>query len=252
MRQAIRTAGFVAPFVLLTLAGCFSLGRQTPILEQYVLGGAPAAQGAATSIDRAGLTIGLRRLDLAPYLATPAIVVRRGAQHIVTSEFHRWGEELSDGINRAVARYLAAELPIRAVDVAPWPVQSKYDYLVQLHISRFEGASPSPAGIEGEAHVAASWEIIRQQDGALLARGVTDHRERGWRVGDYAGLVSMLDQGLNALAHDLVACLASLRPAVSGTGTSGGPIANNGPTRACSERSDLQPRVSQEQLNRPE
>jgi hypothetical protein len=42
--------------------------------------------------------------------------------------------------------------------------------------------------------VLATWEIIRPLDGAVLARGVTDYRQRGWRVGDYAGLVCYVDQ----------------------------------------------------------
>ena len=213
MRETRKRAGLVVPFVLFVLAGCFGLGRKSPTLEQYVLGGSTATEGAVSARDRTGFTIGLRKLDLAPYLATPAIVVRRGAQQIITSEFHRWGEDPGASINRAVARFLVSRADIRAVDIAPWSVQARYDYLIQLHVSRFEGAVPeesSPAG--GEAHVAATWEIIRQHDGAVLARGATDHRAGGWRVGDYAGLVSLLDNGLNVLARDLGSCVATLGP----------------------------------------
>jgi len=221
----------VVVVLLLTLGGCFSLSRKTPVLEQYVLG-SPAAEVRAGPSDRAGFTIGLRRLDLAPYLAIPAIVVRRGDQQIVTSEFHRWGEELSEGINRAFARFLAAEPSVRAVDVAPWSVRSKYDYLVQLHILHFEGAAPEEtAGTEGEVRVVANWEMIRQADGVVLARGATDHRQGGWRVGDYAGLVTLLDQGLTAMAQDVGACLVRLGPVpVRTTGTVESAV---GPALAC-------------------
>ena len=65
---------------LITAAGCFSLGRPTPPLEEYVLGGGARAEAAARARDTGGVTIGLRRLDLAPYLATTAIVVRRGSR----------------------------------------------------------------------------------------------------------------------------------------------------------------------------
>ena len=218
-----RTSALLLPFII---AGCFSLSRKTPVLEQYVLGGAPATDVAGTASGRTGLTIGLRQLDLAAYLATPAIVVRRGTQQIVTSEFHRWGEDLNQGINRALARYLAAQATVGAVNVAPWPVRSQYDYLIQLHVSRFEGVVANEAvALEGEVQVAASWEIIRQQDGAVLARGESNHRERGWRVGDYAGLVTLLDGGLNAIAQDLDACLGSLGPVAMRTNVSLEPIA---------------------------
>jgi hypothetical protein len=55
-----------------------------------------------------------------------------------------------------------------------------------------------------------SWEILRQRDGVVLARGATDYREPGWRVGDYAGLVRSLDAGLNVLTEDLASTLSGL------------------------------------------
>jgi len=214
MRYNTRTASLIIPFGLATLAGCFSLGRDAPRVQHYVLAGALPTERATPPLGLAGLTIGMRRLDLAPYLATPAIVVRRGTNQIVYSDFHRWSEDPHVGINRAVAGYLAADTLVRAVDVAPWPVRSQYDFLVQLRVARFEGVAPALVpGIEGEAHLFASWEIIRQHDGAVLARGVTDYREPGWRVDDHVALVHLLDRGLKALAHDLVACLESLQRA---------------------------------------
>lgn len=211
MRETIRSVRLLLLAVPFAMAACFSLSRPSPPLEQYVLGGTPAAQGTVIARDSGGLAIGLRRLDLARYLATPAIVVRRGAHQIVVSEYRRWGELPAEGINRAVARYLTADPNVRAVDVAPWPIGARQDYLIQLHVNRFEGAAPADSSAtEGEVQLLASWEIIRQLDGAVLARGTTDYREAGWTVGDYAGLVTLLDRGLTKLSNDLVACLAKL------------------------------------------
>jgi uncharacterized lipoprotein YmbA len=223
----------VAAIMLVTLTGC-SLGRTSQPLEQYVLGGTSVVQQVtssdATSPPAAdGLTIGMRRLDLAPYLASPAIVVRRGTQQIMTSEYHRWGEDPGAGISRAVARYLivpgaTAGMTIRAVDVAPWPARARHDYLVQLHVARFEGtASEDSAATIGEAHVQATWEIIRQVDGVVLARGLTDHVQDGWRVGDYAALVTLLDGGLIALVGEVADCLRRLeRDRSAGSAGAGG------------------------------
>jgi uncharacterized lipoprotein YmbA len=198
---------------LLSMAACFSLARPTPPLEEYVLGEGPRTLAAPRANDVGGVTIGLRRLDLAPYLATRSIVVRRGAR-LVTSGFRRWGEEPSDGIARAVAAYLGAAPAILAVDIAPWPVQSQHDYLVQFHVSELEGVAPEDSTVnDGEVKVMASWEIIRSHDGALVARGETDHRETGWKVGDYRGLVTRADKGLTALASDVAVCLARVASA---------------------------------------
>nr|BAD81018.1 hypothetical protein [uncultured bacterium] len=208
--QSLRLIGIGA---LISVAGCFSLARSTPPLEEYVLGGGARAEAAARARDTGGVTVGLRRLDLASYLATTAIVVRRGSR-IETSGFRRWGEEPSAGIMRAVAVSLRAAPNILAVDIAPWQVRAPHDYLVQLHITHLEGvAAESPATTEGEVHVMASWEIIRAQDGTLVARGETDRREAGWKVGDYLGLVQRIDNGLTGLAGDVAACLVRLGPA---------------------------------------
>jgi uncharacterized lipoprotein YmbA len=183
----LAAAALVAP-------GCFKLARTSPPVEQYVLGGADASSTASESAatrDAVGLSIGLRRLDLAPYLATLAIVMRRADNEIVTTGFHRWAENPSAGLSRAVSGYLAVAPGIRAVDLAPWPVRSEHDYIVQLHVSRLEGVAPGTTrAMTGEAQLVVRWEITRPSDGAMVARGTTDHRATDWRINDYAGLVA--------------------------------------------------------------
>jgi uncharacterized lipoprotein YmbA len=212
MRGATNVCRSLLIPVLLAATGCVSLGRDSPPLEQYVIGSGAAPTTASATGNEAGMTIGVRRIDLAAYLATPSIVIRRGANQIIVSDFHRWAEDVGDGINRAVAHHLAGASPVRAVSIAPWAVRAQHDYLVQLHVSRFEGMADSLAS-EGSARVTASWEIIRPADGAVLGRGATDHQRGGWRVNDYAALVTMLEAGLGELADDVLGCLARVRSA---------------------------------------
>lgn len=225
MRTVTRIAALLVPLALLTVMACGGLSRDSPPLEQYVLTGPPPEAGAGSS-NEAGLTLGVRRLDLAPYLASPAIVTRRGAHQILTSEFHRWGEGPADGITRALAGYLTATPSVRAVDVAPWPARSDHDYLIKLHVSRFEGALPEePTATEGEARLAATWEILGGRSGLVLARGATDFREGGWSDGDYAGLVMRLDRGVSILARDVVTCLGRVPPEAASAGGAPSPAA---------------------------
>lgn len=206
--RSMRLAGLCA---VALLAGC-SLSRGAPAEQQYVLGGGRPQEQAAPR-DPQGPAVGVRRLQLAAYLASPSVVVRRGvrAQELSLSEFHRWGEPLGEGVNRAVAGYLTAAGPFRVVDVAPWPPRATHDYLVEVHVLRFEGVEPADtAAAEGEAHVLATWAIVRPRDGEVLARGTTDYRKGGWPVGDYGALVTLLDAGVQALTADLVRSLRSL------------------------------------------
>lgn len=211
MNQLSVRSGIALTACALALTGCFRLARSSPPVERYVVGGATLTQADTTPSEAPELAIGLRRLDLAPYLSTLAIVVRRADNQILTTGFHRWAEGPSTGLNRAVSGYIANAPGIRSVDVAPWPVQAEHDYIVQLHVSRFEGIE-SERGASAEVHLLASWEIIRPNDGAIIARGVTSYRAQDWVVDDYRGLVSRLDMGLLQLSRDVVHRLQQLAP----------------------------------------
>jgi len=205
MSNRIRRASVCVLAILLPLSGCFKLSRESPRLQQFVLSSAPPAAAANT---RSGAALGLRRLDLASYLAVPSIIVRQGANELVVSEFHRWGEDLGESINRVVAANLAGLASVRSVDVAPWQIGARHNFVVQLHVSRFEGIADS-AATQGRIHLLANWDILRPRTGALLVRGTTDERGGSWRVGDYAGLVTQLDSALVRLARDISACVSS-------------------------------------------
>jgi uncharacterized lipoprotein YmbA len=212
MRHKMDATRLIGLYGLLVLTGC-SLNRGAPPEQHYVLGGGRFQESAAAARDLGDIAVGVRRLQLAPYLGSNSVVVRQGsrAQELSLSEFHRWSEPLAEGINRAVAGYLTAGAPFRVVDVAPWPARAQHDYLIELHVLRFEGVAPAgPAATEGEAHVLATWAIVRPSDGEVLARGTTDYRKGGWRIGDYAALVALLDAGVYALSADLMSSLESL------------------------------------------
>jgi hypothetical protein len=199
---------------LVALAGCFGLNRGDPSQSHFVLGlggSSAAAEGTGPAGEVPGIAVGLRPLKLAEYLESPLMVVRRGPHRIELSEFHRWGETLDQGINRSVAGYMATHGAFRSVAYAPWPARSEQDFVIQLQILRFEGSAPDGLAVtEGEALLIASWEILRGGDGTMLARGTTEYHGPGWALGDYDGLVGLLETGLSELADDLVEALASL------------------------------------------
>ena len=193
---------------LLALAGCFSLSRDAPPQKYYVLGAGWEAASAEEVPPTADAVIGLRSPRIAEYLRAPFIVVRSGHHRIGFSQFDRWGEALAPGVNRSVAGHMLSRAPHLRVVVAPWPQGVQPDYLVQIHLERFEGMAPDDeSAVEGEAHLLASWEILRRQDGQRVALGTTEVREPGWTIGDFDELVTLLEAGLFTLADDLVTAL---------------------------------------------
>lgn len=217
MRHSTRAIRRAVLCLAMGLTGCVSLGRREPPQRYYVLGGDTLLTATPPSPAVADVTVGIRRLKLASYLASPFMVVRQGPNQVHFTEFHRWGEPLGAGINRVVARSLVAR-GFRDAAVAPWPGDAHFDYLIQLDVVRFEGLGPEESeSMEGGVHLLATWEVIRQEDGVVLARGATDYRRPGWTVGDYAGLVARLEEGLEVLSADLTAAVVGLHgpPAIS-------------------------------------
>jgi hypothetical protein len=169
--------------------------------------------------DTTGLTVGLRRPRLASYLDASRIVTRSGPNAIRFSDFHRWGEDLDQAINRVVAINLEEKPGIQSVEVVPWPEGARFDHIIQLRILRFEGVGPPPPGPEadddvppptGHSQMVARWTIFGPDGTDPEAQGLTRHREEGWPVTDYADLAARLDTSLAVLADDLGSRLRSL------------------------------------------
>ncbi len=210
MKYFFRTLSLLSLASLASVAGCFSLSHGAPLPRQYALGAERLKAGDPKPL-AAGVTVGIRRVELEPYLDTPLLVLRKGSREITFLEFQRWAEPLGTGIGGTLARYLAGRAPIRHVDSAPWPSRAHYDFVIQLHVLRFEGEQPELSPLAAaEAHVLVAWEIVRQDDGVVVAQATTDYRKGGSRAGDYDGLVAQLDEGLIVLADALVAKLGEL------------------------------------------
>jgi hypothetical protein len=207
----------------LSMAGCVRLLEPRTSDATYYLLGERAAPSAASPqapspADTAGLRVGLRKPRLASYLDATRIVTRRGPHQVQFSEFHRWGEELDRGIGRTVAARLAARPEIRAVEVVPWSPGASFDYVVELHVLRFEGVGPPPdpeadedaPPPDGHAQVVVEWTVLRPGTDAVLARQTTRHRAATWPVGNYPALVARLGAGLGTLVEDVAAQLSRL------------------------------------------
>ncbi|WP_103019719.1 PqiC family protein [Salinibacter altiplanensis] len=207
----------------LAVAGCVRLLEpRTSDATYHLLDGASSpdtVSAEGSSPDTTGLRIGLRTPRLASYLDETRIVTRHDANTIEFSEFHRWGEDLDQGIGRSVARALEARPGVRSVEMVPWPRGATFDYLLQLHVLRFEGVGPRPPGPdaddqasppEGHVRTRVRWTILDPADETMLARDRTEHRTADWPVTDYRALTTRLGASLGVLADSIGARLEAL------------------------------------------
>jgi uncharacterized lipoprotein YmbA len=201
----------------LSVAGCVRLLEpRTSDATYYILGRAQQTEVGTTDTTR--LSVGLREPRLASYLDPTRIVTRRGPHTIDFAEFHRWGEDLDRGINRTVAQTLEARSDIRSVEAVPWPEGATFDYVVKLHVLRFEGVGPRPdpeasddaPPPDGHSQMTVQWAIHSPEADTVLARGQTRHRTDDWRVNNYGALVEHLSQGLDVLVDEIGTRLQAL------------------------------------------
>jgi len=172
--------------VLTMAAGCVSLHAPVDSTRHYLLNGADSEQDPMAS----GPVIFLSTIELDPYLDTPYMVLRVQKYEIQFSDIHRWGEDLSDNIRRALAKDLLATGTVSGV-VTTASDESDYKLSVQVH--RFEGVPPDIA------HLAVTWRLFDSQ-GRLLHAARHSDRNRGWQFENYGHLAAKLDESLVNLA----------------------------------------------------
>ncbi len=99
----------------------------------------------------------------------PQFVIKAAANRVEVEEFNRWASPLNEGIARAVAGDLAAQLGTPDVVAAPL-ANFAPDYRVAIDVQRFES-------IRGEAAVLEAVWVVRKTLGGRALSGRTVARE---------------------------------------------------------------------------
>ncbi len=203
--KPLRLSPVVLGLGLLLLAGCDVIpAPQADPTRYYVLsdsGPAPAEASVGP-----GLRLGLRSVELAGYLKSPDLIVRRGPNELAPQDYARWAEPLDSGIARLVRDQLRADPAVSRVYQQPFPLDADRDYDVSVAVARCEGGA-------GSAHFAATVEISTAGDNPhLVARRTFLAPDAAWDGRDFGRLAGLLSADVQALGKDIVAALPSSRP----------------------------------------
>jgi uncharacterized lipoprotein YmbA len=192
----------------LALGGCTLLPERGPDpTRHFVLTGpSPAAVNEAAKIG--GLKVGLRSVQIAPYLDGKSMVVRRGDNEIDYREYARWAEPLAIGINRMLVARLHLSEQVARVFPQPYPFDIERDLDVSVNVLRCEGR------VRPDGRTVASFlcgiEIVRvggDGPGEVIRREVFEAAEIEWSEGDHAALAAHLSSQVAELAEFIVSAL---------------------------------------------
>lgn len=150
-----------------------------------------------------GPALHLRQVEVASYLTSRTMIVRRGDHEIEFREFARWGEALDAGIGRVLREELLARGAAAAVLTPGMRAPgANYDYELSVRVLACEGAA------DGAVLFRAVWDL-RSAGSAAAAIAAGDFRpaELRWDGKTEASLAAQLSAAIAGLAEEIAAAL---------------------------------------------
>ena len=111
----------------------------------------------------------------------------------------RWGEDLGEGIARALGEYIQASGKAFVRSQYPWPKLSRENSDIRVLFKRF-GATEA-----GHVEVVAIWQIRHDRD--IQKEGRFQSTDLTWNINAPETSVAQLNKALELLAQDIVASL---------------------------------------------
>jgi uncharacterized protein len=207
---------FVRPLCLLLTclglclqAGCSLLpAPAADPTRYYVLNGKSSDASRAQKAEDA-VVIGLKRVEIAPYLDCKDMVVREAGNEISYHSFSRWAEPLGTSIGQVLNNHLAASANVSRVYLQPFPLEVVRDYDLAVTISRCEGERLADGRIV--ASVVAIVELTEAtEEGEVVLRKTIVVPVQNWDGKDFGVLAARLSASVDTLGDELVKLVGSL------------------------------------------
>ena len=191
---------------LLLLAACNIIPEAQTDPTRFYLLSTPAAAAAAETETKAP-AVHLRPVELASYIKSKPMIVRRGDNEIEFREYARWGEPLELGIGRVLRQELLARGAAGAV-LAPGmrTVDVDYDYELTVRVLACEG------GADGTVIFRAVWELSTGSAAPkIVAHGDFHPADIKWDGKTEASLAAKLSEAVAALSGEIAAALTQAK-----------------------------------------
>jgi hypothetical protein len=197
--------GLLIFFACLSQTGCSLLPEpKADPTRYYVLTGPVSADPAHPG--QGALVLGLRSVQIAPYLNGKAMIVRNAPNEIAYQDFARWAEPLDVGVGRLMAERLAVSEKVKRVYPQPFPFDVERDYDLRIEVLRCEGARKTDGTTV--ASFACMVEVTQAKPGgSVVLRKVFSAPETPWNGQDFSALARQLSGALDTLIADVISAL---------------------------------------------
>ena len=203
-RSGLLVAGL--GFAMFIQAGCSFLPEpKADPTRYYVLTGPAVDESGARQVAGA-FVVGLKSVQVAPYLNGKAMIVRNATNEIAYQEFARWAEPLDVGVGRMLSARLVASDKIKRLYSQPFPFDVERDYDVRIEVLRCEGEH-KPDG-KTVASLACVVEVTEAKTGgAVVLRKVFTAPEAAWNGKDFSRLAQLLSDAISTVGDEVIAAL---------------------------------------------
>jgi uncharacterized lipoprotein YmbA len=198
----IAPALFAAGLCLLAACTIPLPSAQSDLTRYYLLTSAAARPGPDAGPAPKRWIVGVRAVDIAPYLNTKSFCVRSHDNEITFLDSTRWGEPLDLGIARVLAENLQAQGNVKRVSTQPFRADEQRDFEILLRVTACEGT------IDGGVRFSAQWRILAPlSTSGTVAEGNYSAAGLRWDGHDHGQLAAKLSEALDALSRDIAAAL---------------------------------------------
>ncbi len=197
----------VSSLGLLMLTGCSILpAPKTDPTRYYVLTSPSSTEAAAPDRAEGTLVLGVKRIEIVPYLNGKDMVVRERGNEITYNSFARWAEPLTASISRALVGSLVQSDKVSRVYAQPFPFEVPRHYDVSIRVVSCEGEREAGGG--AVVRFSAQVEVTEAKaGGAVVLRKEFVAPAAEWNGTDFGTLAAALSESINALGADVVAAL---------------------------------------------
>ncbi|GAB1489798.1 hypothetical protein MASR2M8_22520 [Opitutaceae bacterium] len=203
LARILRPARLLLGIAAIGLAGCQIIPDAAPDPTRFYVLTGPSLQQVSTA-QPGPLSLGLKAVNLAPYLRGRSMLVRAGEHEITYNDYARWAEPLDQGISRILQGQLLGSPSVGRVHAHPFPFDQTRDFDVAVSIVRCEGVREAGTSV---ARFAALIEVTRVNDGSMVKRQVFTAPDVPWNGQDYAALAAALSSSVERLASEVIASL---------------------------------------------